>query len=64
MQNFCQLFLLFYLYKSSIFLLPYLYLFATLIELRTAHTCSFAPFKLMPHPRLALTQKPSLFEIL
>ena len=34
---FANYFLLFYLYKSSIFLLPYLYLFATLIELRTSH---------------------------
>ena len=27
-------------------------------------SCNFAPSKLMTHPRLALTQKPSLFEIL
>lgn len=30
-------FLLFYIYISSTFLLPYLYIFATLIELRTSH---------------------------
>ena len=58
----------FFFYLTSINPLHSFYLtstsIATLIELRTAHSCNFATSKLMPHPYLALTKKPPFFEIL
>ena len=64
----CKTFANYFFYSTSTNPLFSFYLTSTspstLIELRTAHSCNFATSKLMPHPRLALTQKPSLFEIL
>ena len=63
----CKTFANYFFYFTSIYPLLFLYITSTYSHLnRTLHlpSCNFALSKLMPHPRLALTQKPSLFEIL